>query len=380
MSMDRPDAHELCAAVAQRIERNEPDLTARIRAELPSYTRLSESEHRRTVHELARRLLTGIADREGPVAEHLQYTRRAALRRMQLGVSAYDMMRSFHIVSSGIWNALQTAPEANDALLLDLVEPLATWTEALTAAVVDAFIEEQPVRSVHEMKTRREFFAELGDRSRAERTAETARTLAFDVDGEFQALCSPRSVWPDTEVEMLQRTTRHLPGVVQCGVWGNVLVALVQDCDVENVLRSAQAISGASAEYGVGLARRGLAGAHQSCIDAERALRMARVQKLPVARFVDWWLEASLLDFQSQLAVLFDAVHETATKYPDLAEAVLVFADCGFSLARAARRLQVHPNSVAYRLTRWQQLSGADPRTFDGLARSVIACRLTCPL
>ncbi|MBN7450185.1 PucR family transcriptional regulator, partial [Mycobacteroides abscessus subsp. abscessus] len=105
MSMDRPDAHELCAAVAQRIERNEPDLTARIRAELPSYTRLSESEHRRTVHELARRLLTGIADREGPVAEHLQYTRRAALRRMQLGVSAYDMMRSFHIVSSGIWNA-----------------------------------------------------------------------------------------------------------------------------------------------------------------------------------------------------------------------------------------------------------------------------------
>lgn len=65
MSMDRPDAHELCAAVAQRIERNEPDLTARIRAELPSYTRLSESEHRRTVHELARRLLTGIADREG---------------------------------------------------------------------------------------------------------------------------------------------------------------------------------------------------------------------------------------------------------------------------------------------------------------------------
>lgn len=97
---------------------------------------------------------------------------------------------------------------------------------------------------------------------------------------------------------MLQRTTRHLPGVVQCGVWGNVLVALVQDCDVENVLRSAQAISGASAEYGVGLACRGSAGAHQSCIDAERALRMARVQKLPAARFVDWWLEASLLDFR----------------------------------------------------------------------------------
>lgn len=41
MSMDRPDAHELCAAVAQRIERNELDLMARIRAELPSYTRLS---------------------------------------------------------------------------------------------------------------------------------------------------------------------------------------------------------------------------------------------------------------------------------------------------------------------------------------------------
>jgi DNA-binding PucR family transcriptional regulator len=31
---------------------------------------------------------------------------------------------------------------------------------------------------------------------------------------------------------------------------------------------------------------------------------------------------------------------------------------------------------VTYRLQRWEQLAGWDPRTFDGLVTSVAACRL----
>jgi hypothetical protein len=31
---------------------------------------------------------------------------------------------------------------------------------------------------------------------------------------------------------------------------------------------------------------------------------------------------------------------------------------------------------VTYRLQRWAQLSGWDPRTFDGLTRSLAACRV----
>ncbi|WP_316575081.1 PucR family transcriptional regulator [Nocardia canadensis] len=376
MTKDREAAQALCEAVACRIENDRPDLTGRIRAELPSYARIADAEHRRTVHELARRVLTSLATGAGPVAEHLQYTRRAAMRRAQLGVSAYEVLRSFQIVSRGLWCALQGAPEATESLLIELVDPLAGWTEAMTSTVIDAFVDESPTTHAREAAIRRQFFADLGDAGCSERTAETARTLAFDVSGDFQAICASRSLWPEPEVERLQRATRRLTGVVHCGVRGTALTILTQDSDISAALRAAQAISGEHVRYGVGLARSGLTGAHSSCIDAERALHIAEMWRRPSSYFADCWLEASLVDGHDKLAPLFDGVQRTATAHPDLADAVLTFADCGFSLARAAQRLHVHPNSVSYRLSRWHALTGVDPRTFAGLVRSAVGCRM----
>lgn len=55
-------------------------------------------------------MLNSIATGEGPVAEHLQYTRRAAMRRAQLGVSAYDVLRSFQIVGRPRMSTAFSAP------------------------------------------------------------------------------------------------------------------------------------------------------------------------------------------------------------------------------------------------------------------------------
>jgi DNA-binding PucR family transcriptional regulator len=38
------------------------------------------------------------------------------------------------------------------------------------------------------------------------------------------------------------------------------------------------------------------------------------------------------------------------------------------NIARAARQLHVHPNTVRYRLARIAEATGQDPRTFAGLA------------
>lgn len=177
-----------------------------------------------------------------------------------------------------MWTTLQNAPEATDDALLGLVEPLTLWTEAMTATVVDAFVDEPPAGQAREALVRRQFFAELGDRGRQERIAEMARLLAFNVDGEFQALCSPRARGPETEVESLQRSARRLPGVVACGVRGTVLLVLAQDTDIELVVRAAQSISGPDAPLGVGLRRIGLDGAQTSTVDAESPREMHRAR------------------------------------------------------------------------------------------------------
>jgi sugar diacid utilization regulator len=42
-------------------------------------------------------------------------------------------------------------------------------------------------------------------------------------------------------------------------------------------------------------------------------------------------------------------------------------------VAKSAKSLNLHANSLGYRLDRWRKLTGWDPRTFEGLRRSVAA-------
>ena len=62
---------------------------------------------------------------------------------------------------------------------------------------------------------------------------------------------------------------------------------------------------------------------------------------------------------------------------PTLADSVRAFADSGFSLTGAARALHVHPNTLAYRLDRWERLTGWNPRTWEGLEKSMVCLELS---
>jgi DNA-binding PucR family transcriptional regulator len=59
-----------------------------------------------------------------------------------------------------------------------------------------------------------------------------------------------------------------------------------------------------------------------------------------------------------------------------LAETLHAYAGCDLNVARAAKRLAVHPNTVHYRLRRIGDLTGRDPRRFGDLAELLTALRL----
>lgn len=61
---------------------------------------------------------------------------------------------------------------------------------------------------------------------------------------------------------------------------------------------------------------------------------------------------------------------------PALRATLVAFADCDLNAGRAARRLQVHPNTVHYRLRRIEQLTGRDTRRFRDLVELMAAIHL----
>jgi DNA-binding PucR family transcriptional regulator len=115
--------------------------------------------------------------------------------------------------------------------------------------------------------------------------------------------------------------------------------------------------------------RQGLSGAAESITDAERALALAG-HSGKIVDFSSDWLIATLLPQLDRLQPLMDA-SQTVTQ-PHYREAVQAYAQHGFSITVGARALRIHPNTMKYRLDKWEQLTGYDPRTLDGLLRSLL--------
>jgi sugar diacid utilization regulator len=172
----------------------------------------------------------------------------------------------------------------------------------------------------------------------------------------------------------LQRAVDDLPGRHAVAARGALLVTVTQaGLDRGAVLDACRdAFPGAS--LAVGAERRGLGGARDSLTDAE--LTLAVIEVGATGTFEEAWLWATLQGAATRLGPLLAPGSEVAVAHPHLAEAVEAFAGAGFSVSEAARRLSLHANTVSYRLDRWTELTGWDPRRFPGLVRSVAALRL----
>ena len=123
---------------------------------------------------------------------------------------------------------------------------------------------------------------------------------------------------------------------------------------------------------GLGQLRTGWTGAHQSCLDALQAHDLA-VRRGSDVSFAEDWVAATLLAARDRLSDSWAQGTNVATRSAHLADAVRAFAGNGLSVVAAARALHVHPNTVIYRLDRWQRLTGWDARSYPGLAMSM-AC------
>lgn len=379
--MTTDDITRVCARVEQDLDGLVERLVARIRERVPAYAVVAYEDQYGYIRAEFATMLDCLARGASLPEQLVVETRELGKRRAQQGVTLQDVVQSYHLGLKAIWSGLVEHGGDAGPALLDASSYLWDNVHVLTSAVADG----------HSEATRSAQAVRAGLRYRVLEALSRwpsatppdleglANRLGCDPAGRFTAVVAPATGWGELDVQSLQSDLergRHAPGrpdLAHCSRVGDLVVTLTQGRSTASVEKSLHRRLSAT-QVGVGMTRRGLAGAAASIQDARLAVRTAGAGE--VVHFEAAWTTALLAAHPEQSEPLLAGGVDVAREQTHLAAAVQAYADNGFSVSAAARALHLHANSVTYRLERWQELTGWDPRTFSGLLRSVESLRL----
>lgn len=373
---------EVCRLVARDMSVLVEHVVGSIESEIPDYREraaVSDDDLRLSVRGNITMMLLAIAEHRLPTADELAVRAEVGHRRAAQGVGVDALLHSYHVMYREVWSALvreTTALHPDQVGLLAAATTVWTWMDTVTQAVAAAH--RQTTRGqqslVAAMGQRFVDFLVSGDLE-SEALADLTRLIGFDSAGDFQMVSiRDHLLDPAETVRLESMVALRSHGRCRCIARGTDVVVLVQGVGADEVEKWLQEFL-PTAAVGVGLVRSGLEGARLSLGDAERALALsARLDR--TSRFGEDWVQATVLHAWDRVHPLLESGVKVAAQSPHLAETIHCFAESGFSVAETARRLTVHPNTVAYRLERWRKLTSWNPRSFAGLAASMAALEL----
>lgn len=370
----------LCTAALARLDELVSDSLYTIRHDLPQYLSVPVREHEQHLHGLFRDVLTGLTEGRPPQAEQLDEARALGRARVDQGVAVEAVIGAYHLGYRRLWRMLVAVAgpygNAAPAEMIGMVDNLWTWITLVTEAAADAYAEADRTRRAAREALRRRFFDAVRAGDVGWDTLLTlARNLGYNPSRRFHTLCSRSEDWSDEQLSKVQRLFDALPDPCHSGTIGASIVVIHQCGDPAAVLDSIRRVEPA-VSVGVGLPRVGLEEADAGVVEAEQALAVAVGRGGGTCFFEEEWLTAILHVQRERLTPMLATGGRVARDHPHLAEAVTAFAHNGLSAAAAARVLHVHPNTQTYRLDRWHQLTGWNPRTYDGLVRSIVSITL----
>jgi hypothetical protein len=325
-------------------------------------------------------ILVGLAEGRGPTDEEIAVRRELGTRRAVQGLPVDALIQAYHVGYRELWLALVAAVEPGDDRgaqeLLTAATTVWAWVHRVTDALAAAHGTMVRSLQAREVGSRQRFVELLaaGDLD-SDEAARLGQALGFGPDDVYLVLAI-RGASDDLDAVELQHALELAPGIHAVVARGPLVIVVTQHASTEAVVANCRATFPA-ATIGVGTPRAGLRGARASLEDAEQTL--AVIPEGDTGHFEQIWLWATLAGVSDRLEPILVPGARIAAEHQHLAEAVDAFADAGFSVSEASRMLDVHANTVAYRLDRWAELTGWDPRTFAGLVRSVAALRSLPP-
>jgi transposase-like protein len=372
VTQDSAGRDRLLGQLALREDEFVPRVVARIRTVLPHYLPVEPDGVDRLDVYCRRNLadtLRWLARRQLPGDTELDARRQDYARGARSGVAVTDVLRALRLGFQGLWLEMADVADrwpSDGAALPELTEGLWELHDVVATLATDAHARASQDRDLTRQREVVDLWSLLGRLPVSHpAAAAVARRLGLDPEGFFRA-------WAHRYTTLRRASapagtlTAHLRDVVV-----SFVPVETDHGDGSRFVAELRRIH--SGAVGVGLARNGLAGLAQSALDARRALVVAEHRGLTLADFGDHWLAALGLDDGLGLDVLVRPVERLLNDDASLARALEVFLEQRGRLRSAARVLDVHPNTLAYRLQRYQDRTGIDPSSLSGSVITALA-------
>ncbi|WP_280507816.1 PucR family transcriptional regulator [Nocardia flavorosea] len=360
-------------SVLHRLDTITDEAVARIRTELADFALVPYEEHREAVREQLRRRLIAFGERRTWNQDDLGEVRALARRRARQAIALDVVIRAYHVGDRELWRHLSAAPGEVQKMLPELASLMLESLQSVTSTLALAHGSETRARDRIQMAVSQRLIDLLNTDTPDAEATRLAEYLGFDSTRPFVGLAYvPGSGGSDSAAETGPQFADEL--IIARGGIGAVHVLVIQ-ADDNSIAQVAESLATAAFRVGVGSGHPGVAGAARSLRQAQVALSATSARNA-VSRFGSDWLINCVMSLADLLD--HDVYHaaEVAGVHPSLRETVIAFAEADMSITHCARRSHLHANTVVYRLGRWRELTGWDPRTFTGLTRSIAACAL----
>lgn len=323
----------------------------------------------------------------GPTEEDLTTIRASAARRAEERIPLEAVLTAYHLGALIGWRALrEEAGEQELPDVLDMAERVLLYTQSVTSAVAQAYVEERQAIYGEERDVRRTLAEALLSGTSVKGMAERAGhdpapayiVIAVEIgtspdekdEGVEGAVASRRKL-RRLESELEARTAaKALPMLTPAG--GVVLLpALPEECEavVAEAPRLIAALAeAAGAEVVAGVAWREAADVPSGADEAREVVRLAAEQARSTGAYtIDDVVLEFLLTRPSQAAERLERLLEPLADGPELIATLEGYFAADFDRRKAAANLHIHPNTLDYRLRRVAELTGLSVGTARGV-------------
>ncbi|MCA1830785.1 MAG: helix-turn-helix domain-containing protein [Actinobacteria bacterium] len=390
----------LLVGILDRLDATADELAERMLnrflATIPSYGALPDetlAQIRAFNARMIRGFLAGlrVGNAPGPV-DTIRIRESAALRARE-GVPLSGLLAAYRAGGQLAWQeALMLIGDDPELMRagLELATALMRWLDEASAAAASAYLAEYEHLATDRESARRDFIdAALGGTLTPDEVVARSGAMGLDphaphvialIEADRDAEATLRAVQHQSralvdEASPIARALTVARGdelivVCPCGEGTEEEIARAVRTLIEKTATKAGLVAG------IGRARSTLTEIGSSYHEASIALTAARAGSPgDVALYGEVLLEELILRERSVARRLAQTVLDPLERHPELRETLVEFIRHGPSLPSVAKRLFLHPNTVAYRLSRIRELTGRDPKTPAGIAELFLALR-----